>query len=126
MDEKKHVDVEKNALVVEERGADLKSTADEIRNLSTKYSIDSSKSKNEEGASSEPRKMNVAEALSTVDDGLKQLLEKDNFRNENEQNRVDLEERWLAVQEKQFERDADDRRTTTELLRTLVQNPAKH
>ena len=60
-----------------------------------------------------------------MDDHISRLIQQDKLCNENESKRLDLEERCLALQEKHFEQDAEQRRGTTELLKMLVLNVKK-
>ncbi len=61
----------------------------------------------------------------SIDTELKHLLEQDRERNANERMRLELEERRLALQENQFERDAEECKATADLLRILVSNLAR-
>ncbi len=67
------------------------------------------------------RELSGLETIIDIDVDLKVLIEQDKMRHENEAKRLHLEERKLALQEKQFKHDAEERRATADLLRALIQ-----
>ena len=70
-------------------------------------------------------KISGIEVVGGMDDEINRLIEQDKMRHDNEAKRLLLEERRLALQSKQFERDAEERRATTNLLKVLVESLKK-
>ena len=110
----------------DKRQTKLKNAAEDIRRKATKRLNSGENDGDEEPKpKKKPRKLVGMEALGGMDPDIQHLVEKDKMRHENEAKRLQLEERRLALQEKQFERYSGERRATTELPRILAKNLKK-
>ncbi len=90
--------------------------------MATKSSAKNSQERSDSEPVRKRRNLSGMDAFGEMDSELKQLIEQDELRFTNEAKRLKLVERRLAVQEKQFERDAEERRAITDILRVLISN----
>lgn len=84
----------------------LKQAGKHIRSSATKRKPDGDGDVIEFASAKKHRTMPIVDSISELDSDLKVLIEQDKMRQQNENKRLELEERRVSLQETQFEPDS--------------------